>query len=126
MELANAWRSKSFAVVHNRYVLWFLLSVCFFLMNIAYQKGVPKTPLSWMIVSLVLEILCVFSFTVYFLFRGIFVLSQISGEGEQHPAYLAMRKLTQRRFLAYSLACGTTLLLHAGRILATFWWCMSR
>ena len=123
IELANAYRLKTLAGFRDKNMLWFFLSVCFLLINSTVsQTEILKDAVFSMIVATVLSIVTIFSLTGYLLFRGIFVLFAISGEGKQHPTCLRIKKLTSRPLHIYCFITGITLLMHAGRIFA-IWAC---
>ena len=116
IELFNAWRSRSNRVLIDKYMIWFWLSVSFFLTSIFYQIAIRDDSVFSMIVTFVLSFSITFSLLAYLLFRGILVMFNVSGEGNQHPTCLAIRKLTQRKLLTYCFISGITLFTHAGYI----------
>ena len=118
IELFNAWRSRSYRGLIDKYMIWFWLSVSFFLTNIFYEIAIRDDTVFSMIVMLVLSLSTTFSLLAYLLFRGMLVMFNISGEGNQHSTCLAIRKLTQRKLLTYCFIFGITLFAHAGYIFA--------
>ena len=119
IELFNAWRSRSNRVLRvliDKDMIWFWLSVSFFLTSIFYQIAIRDDSVFSMIVTCVLNFSFTFPLLAYLLFRGTLVVFNVSGEGNQHPTCLAIRKLTQRKLLTYCLLFGMTLFSHAGYI----------
>ena len=121
----GALHLKSVASFFNKYMIWFWLSAFLLFINVAYQKMLADALVIPMIASLLCEILSTFCLTTYLLFRGIFVISQVSKHGEKHLAYLTVRKLTQHPLLTYCLIAILSLFAHAGRIYVVWvCWCI--
>lgn len=118
VESVNAWRLKSIRNFVGKYTLCFWLSAFLIVMSTICQRAIsePEGSVFLMVVSLTLGMLGTFFLTVYLLFRGMLVLFKISGEGEQHPTCLTIKRLIQRPLLAYCLIVGLTLLCYVGPI----------
>ena len=103
IELLNSWRSRSWRRLVDRPVFWLWLSVSLSIIIVICRIAMPKDSVFYMVGSLGFSMLGAFSLTAYIISRGLLILFKISGEGEQHPTCLTIRKLMRHPVLVYFL-----------------------
>lgn len=118
VELINGWRLKSTGEFLNKFTVCYFSSLVFIILAFALEFLLPEDLFFPYMLNYFFSFAGFFLLTVYILFRGVFVLFKVSGEGENHPTCVTIRKFIQRPRRAYVMISVALLLAYSPHIFA--------